>query len=44
MLAAITAGDRDRAGQLLRTHLERTRNVRIAALVRAEDAAKATAR
>jgi DNA-binding GntR family transcriptional regulator len=36
VLAAITAGDQDAARRLLRTHLERTRDVRIAALVRAE--------
>lgn len=38
VLAAITAGDQNSARELLRTHLERTRDVRIAALVRAEDA------
>jgi DNA-binding GntR family transcriptional regulator len=38
VLDAITAGDQDRARALLRAHLERTRDVRIAALVREESA------
>lgn len=36
VLDAIAAGDQDAARQVLRAHLERTRDVRIAALVRAE--------
>ncbi|GAA1847382.1 GntR family transcriptional regulator [Pseudonocardia ailaonensis] len=39
VLDAITAGDQDTARSLLRTHLERTRDVRIAALVREETTA-----
>jgi DNA-binding GntR family transcriptional regulator len=36
ILDAISSGDVDAARSLLTTHLERTRDVRIAALVRAE--------
>ncbi|MCW0213457.1 MAG: GntR family transcriptional regulator [Pseudonocardia sp.] len=39
VLEAITAGDQDAARTLLRAHLERTRDVRIAALVREESPA-----
>jgi DNA-binding GntR family transcriptional regulator len=39
VLDAIAAGDQDTARSLLRTHLERTRDVRIAALVREETTA-----
>ncbi|SOD62131.1 DNA-binding transcriptional regulator, GntR family [Streptomyces zhaozhouensis] len=39
ILDAIAEGDQDRARTLLRTHLERTRDVRIAALVREETTA-----